>query len=323
MKSTESKTNLFWKKIKWQIPKTNTNNYHEINFKNIDTNPTGLVFFFTTIIAPLFLSLLNFLIWKDNSSNDYILFVQSILTWIIIGVGFYVIQKQIGKDEMFRNGAMAFYFFYYIPNAVALIFSLVLSLLGISEYSTTLLLTFSIIGDLVPLIMCFVMMPIFKNKMINTLKNDWKIFLIAITAFIFLTFILSSLFSEIQHIITPNSNSNNQNDLTDLDSWWDKILLFILTIMVAPFIEEMATRHGIFALSSNRWFAFFSSILFFAGMHITSSNDWTHIIGYLGGSIALTTCFMIARDNVTYSIFTHMGINLISYILILAVPGQN
>ena len=93
--------------------------------------------------------------------------------------------------------------------------------------------------------------------------------------------------------------------------------VILLTIIIAPFTEELATRNGIFQIIKNRYFAYLLSVLYFAAMHVSDNNQLDQILLYMGASIVLTTIFTISNYNVTYSILTHSFLNTIITVQLL------
>lgn len=94
------------------------------------------------------------------------------------------------------------------------------------------------------------------------------------------------------------------------------ISLFVLTILVAPLTEELATRNAWFEGTGNKTIAWITTAIFFGMLHV-QAGDVEHILTYVLAGAILGGVFCIARGNVTYDASTHIIYNLISYIILL------
>ncbi|AGM24883.1 CPBP family intramembrane glutamic endopeptidase [Spiroplasma chrysopicola] len=286
------------------------------DFKLVSLKSVGYIFILTAIIGPFLINiLLNYLFDHTATANLGAL----ILSWIISGVGSYFVFSRT-NDKMFRSGAIAFYLFYFVPAIVSLIFSLIIgSFLAnlATEVKGLINIIVGMIGNGIAIGLTYYFCPQLFKKIKLTFKKDYLRVLIIVPIAIIAAFALNYLFGFIQGLITGGTSNNQESLVNGVDKWWYALALAIYTILLAPVIEEFACRHGIFSLVGDRWVALACSTIYFAGMHVSTSGDWEHIIGYLGGALALGSLFMITWGNVTYTILTHAGMNLISFILIV------
>lgn len=287
-------------------------------FKLVNVRNTGYIFIGTAIFAPFFISILiSYLFAHDQ----YSLVGMNFVSWIIVAVGSYFVISR-AQNEIMRSGAIVFYYFYFIPNMVGLIIGIIANLFQPSAAAlTTINLLTSLIAALVTIFITYKTSPFIFKKIKLTFKQDYKRLLLVSAIAIVVVFLFNLTFGYLQSLITPTV-SNSQNSLIKgLDKWWNIVILSIYTVFVAPIIEELACRHRIFSLTGNKWIAFAASTIFFAGMHVTATGDWEHLLGYLGAALALGMLFIVVNGNVTYNIIAHSGLNCISTILIIAVPS--
>ncbi|WP_425380374.1 CPBP family intramembrane glutamic endopeptidase [Spiroplasma endosymbiont of Stenodema calcarata] len=288
------------------------------NFNLVRVRNTGYIFIGTAIFAPFFISILISYLFEHD---QYALVGMNFLSWIIVGIGAYFVIGS-AQSQIMRSGAIAFYYFYFIPNLVGLLIGIIARQFKPSASAlTTINLLTSLIAGIITILIIFKTSPFIFKKIKLTFKQDYKrVLLIGIIA-ISIAFLINFGFGMLQTLITGDDKSDNQTNLVKgLDKWWNIVILFIYSIFVAPIIEELACRHGIFSLTGNKWIAFGSATIFFAGMHVNATGDWEHIIGYLGASLFLGILFIVVNGNVTYNIITHGGLNCISAILIITLP---
>lgn len=287
------------------------------DFNLVKLKNTGYIFLGTAIFAPFFINILISYMFKHN---EYVLAVMNFISWIIVAVGSYFVISG-AQNEIMRSGAIAFYYFYFIPNIIGLVIGTIVSQFHtFASFKTTINLLTLIIAGLVTIFIIYRSSPLVFEKIKLTLKQDYKRLFFICSIVIIAVFSINLFFVYLQSLIT-RTPSNNQNNLIELlDKWWNIAFLFIYTILIAPIVEELATRNGIFSLSGNKWLGFVASTIFFAGMHVAGTGDWEHFIGYIGASLTLGVIFLIVNGNVTYTIIPHAGYNCIVAILMLAAP---
>lgn len=112
------------------------------------------------------------------------------------------------------------------------------------------------------------------------------------------------------------ANPNNASVMQMVDT--NQGMTSAMTIFLAPLVEEMLFRAGIFGTlrRSSRALAYVLSILLFSVYHVWSyaaldARNWIYIISYIPASYVLCRCY--ERSNTIWaSIFLHMGINAIA-----------
>ncbi|UZQ29320.1 MAG: CPBP family intramembrane metalloprotease [Spiroplasma phoeniceum] len=287
------------------------------DFNLVKLKNTGCIFLGTAIFVPFFI---NIIISYIFTNNEYALAGMNFISWIIVAVGSYFV---IGgaKNEIMRLGAIAFYSFYFIPNIICLVaLTIVNRFHPYDSLKTTINLLTLIIAGLMTIFILYRSSPLIFKKIKLTLKKDFNRLFVVCSISIIAVFSIHLFFVYLQSLITATTSNNQNNLIKGLDKWWNIAFLFIYTILIAPVVEELATRHGVFILSGNKWLGFVSSTIFFAGMHVAGTGDWEHFIGYIGTSLTLGMIFIIVNGNVTYTIILHAGYNCIVAILMLAAP---
>ncbi|WHQ36793.1 type II CAAX endopeptidase family protein [Spiroplasma sp. SV19] len=316
MNNNENTYNNF-KRPWYELKPTLVDRASPFDFKLVNVRNTGYIFIGTAIFAPFFISILISYLFAHN---QYSLVGMNFVSWIIVAVGSYFVING-AQSQIMRSGAIVFYYFYFIPNIVGLLIGIIANLFQPSASAlTTINLLTSLIAAVVTLLISYKTSPFIFKKIKLTFKQDYQRLLLVSLVAIIVVFLFNFGFGWLQSLITSSSSKNQDSLIKGLDKWWNVVILVIYTVFVAPIIEELACRHGIFSLRGNKWIGFVASTIFFAGMHVSSTGDWEHIIGYLGAALALGMLFIIVNGNVTYNIIAHGGLNLISTILILTLP---
>lgn len=151
------------------------------------------------------------------------------------------------------------------------------------------------------------------SKVGNTLLYNVLLVAIAIIISLLIIFQVNDIFVFINDAIGDKKSANQTEIEKFLSSISGKMGLFIMVVITAPLLEELATRHSIFMLSRYRWLGFFISSFYFAWMHVRLAGDIQNIFSYLGFSLSLSLLFIFGRENVTYPFIVHLINNLISY----------
>ncbi len=299
--------------------KTNVHKIYPVDFQKFNFKKIGYFFIIFSCILPIFISLIFYLSFKITNPNqtipNYVSLIFTILQLILMSCSFvFLFQKK--DKEFIYSSAIGFFSYFYSMNLVGLFLGIIFNSIGFKGTTSDLITT--IVANLTALLIALHFSPNLLKKIKITFLKDWKHFIIILLIFGILTYILSFAFGIIQSKITPNSNSNNQNALTqNVHVWYNALFLFILTILTAPLIEEIAIRHSMTMLSGNKWIGLFSSFIYFAFMHIQSVFDWSHITGYLGVSLGFTILYYYSNFNFTYTWICHAIINFISFVIII------
>ena len=311
---------------KLHIKKSNGDILYDYDFNAFSADKIPLIFMLSAVYIPYGLSLLLSVVFLSIgiSIPNYINLAWELINIVSLTIGFYLIWTNSPDTprEMVNTGVIAFYIFAYIQLISIFIYSIVVSLIGMKNISLSSVIV-TIIVDLASFLIVILICPRIRNRMIRTIKEDYKRYLIICLIFIIIGTGLSLAFGAIQNLITKNTsiNQNNLNDL--LKSVTGIILLFFLSVMIAPLIEEVVCRHSIFMLTGNKFLGFLTSFFYFIGLHVTSGGlDWQSSIGYIGGSFILCAVFYYSNFNVTYSITVHSMMNLVAFIILVEhVPG--
>ncbi|WP_374696611.1 CPBP family intramembrane glutamic endopeptidase [Spiroplasma endosymbiont of Polydrusus formosus] len=303
-----------WYKLKpTLVDQTLPFDFNLVKLRNI-----GYIFLWTAIFVPFFISILISYLFDHN---EYVLAGMNFINLIIVAVGSYFV---IGgaQNKIMRSGAVAFYYYYFTPNIMGLVIGVITNKFYLTDsVRTTINLLTAIISRLIIIIVLFKTSQLLFKKIKLTFKKDYiRLFIVSIIAIIVVIFVYL-FFAYIQTFITTLKSKNQDALVKGLDKWWNIIILLIFSIIFAPITEELATRHGIFSLTGNKWIGCVASIIFFTGMHVTGTGDWEHFIGYFGGGLALSLLFFIVNGNVTYTIIAHSGFNCVVAMLMLLTPN--
>lgn len=118
------------------------------------------------------------------------------------------------------------------------------------------------------------------------------------------------------------SQSENQSALEPLVKNYAYIMLPV-TIIGAPFVEELVFRKAIFDTIKNPIVAFVVSALSFGLIHVLMSlftgnfTDMLNIIAYGGMGAVFAGLYLISKRNIMYPIALHMAQNTIACLAIL------
>ena len=291
-------------------------------FSSFNYRDTQAVFLISAIIFPILLdvicklALINSHV-STNTIQGLDLF-RLIARLVSIGLGFtYLIRHPKVRSQMLSSGVMAFYVYVFVFNIGGFVLGFIANAIAGFISRPFVSLIFTLLIDFVALVICWMAFPVFRIRLQATWKHNKYRFLLFIPLFIAVAVGLNIGAGALQNLVS-SSQSANQAGLNASRTWYFLLVNGLLTILVAPCIEELATRHSIFLLAGNPWIGFFASICFFAEMHVSAANDLQHIIAYFGGAIALATTFVIFQYNVYASILVHAGMNTVAFILFVA-----
>jgi membrane protease YdiL (CAAX protease family) len=120
-----------------------------------------------------------------------------------------------------------------------------------------------------------------------------------------------------------SGDSDTQQAVADLASstteLWGRLLLIVMFVVVAPFIEEVIFRGAVLSWLARRFSRFWAiglSAAAFAGVHLADPNavlavPSLFVIGFVLGWAALR------RGNLSLPIFMHAGVNLLGAIVLM------
>ncbi len=297
------------------------------DFKLFAWKKIGYIVFISAVLFPITMDAifaLAFIGYANQPVLGYINILRLVLRLVSGGIGLtYISLTHKGAvANMVITGAIGFYAYFLAFPVVTFLMQTILAvfLTKGTNLSYFIIMLINIAVEIAILAFVLSISPRLRRKIISTLKEFKTLNLfVALLIAILVMFGLIYLFGFFNQLINGNTTSANQQTLNyALKSWYNIIALGVFTICIAPVLEEIAIRHGLFQLIGDPVIAFVSSFFFFAQMHITATNDWPHIIGYLGGSLALCCSFVYFRYNVTYNIIIHATSNTIVFVIMLA-----
>ncbi|WP_342223507.1 hypothetical protein [Spiroplasma endosymbiont of Asaphidion curtum] len=312
-----------WYRPKYQVPKTFVDDLQVYNYKLFSKVSTCL-FLITVFILPIFFDLLR--IYVLNNNNYIFLFL--ILNLVSYGFSFGWLMVEDAK-KFINSGAWAIYLF-VISQAVSSIFFAIFiktSSLFYEQVGNKIELTnagyalSSFIQSITGLVTIFIILFFSKqlaSKIGNTLLYNMLLVAIVTIISLLIIFQINVFFKFINDAIGAKKSVNQIKIEKSLTTISGKIGLFIMVVITAPLLEELATRHSIFMLSRYRWLGFFISSFYFVWIHVRLGGDIQNIFSYLGFSLSLSLLFIFSRENVTYSFVIHLINNLISYTVLVA-----
>ncbi|ATZ18257.1 CPBP family intramembrane glutamic endopeptidase [Mesoplasma melaleucae] len=288
----------------------------------------GIIFATSILFVPLIvLIILKFTIHGNTAEDtaNYINLVFVPVQIICSAVGCLILYKR--DNQLFiRTNAIGIYAFIVVPFLFVIILgSLILAVAGNSNVTSQLVsIILQTIAEIIIGVILFIKVPFLKERIILTLKNEWK--KVLSVAFI-MSIVLFAVSFGLSFLAKETSNQSALEDLYNSSSVALKviysILLFIFSVIVAPMVEELAFRDSIFTGVGNKWFALIVSSLAFAMVHV-SMGDVENIYVYFIPGLILSATFIFTEGNVTYTWLAHLGSNFITFILmIVRISGVN
>lgn len=218
---------------------------------------------------------------------------------------------------------LPFYFFYgqflfsFLFIALAWIFGFNISKASIDAYFNLIYLVF----------LAFVSLYIFKpylTKSLQAMKGRWmKQLLYACTIGTVKFYVFNIVSSLLILLLVPNSSSANQDAIAGMTTTAPMVMA-ITTVVLAPFVEEMIFRVGLFQLfyTKNRKLAYLVSSLAFGFVHIVaglSSGDLSQIFYLLPyGLLGYVLCDIYeSRQSIFVPMIVHSMNNLIAMLVLL------
>ncbi|ASP27877.1 CAAX amino terminal membrane bound protease [Spiroplasma corruscae] len=312
--------------IKYRDRKFLQDDTFRFNFNSLNYKVDGVIFILTSFVIPFLFSLFFriFLDLKNNSTTQEILVYINLLS-IIIGLVIFIIRN---PKKILKNSYSMFYFFSILPTVMAVIILSISSPI-VNDNNKKVLVSFlsmisQILSEIIIIILAFVLDKKLGSRIVYTFKNEKISLLIWVLIGFLLLYFISSLFFSmlIEDFILklpPSDNQDNLNSLLGSDSNAIKIsygiLLFLLTILVAPICEEICMRESYFVNCSNGYIGIVFSTLNFGYIHYGSTGDFEHFMTYTSAALVLSTFFWFTKGNVTYTWLIHMLNNLIALII--------
>lgn len=320
---------------KLQLPLRKVNQDYSYRFYLYSWKTEGMIFLTTALLIPfLFLFIFRFALKMSTDAsvigNSYLQLIYWAITLVSSTVGFYQFYQR-DKQLFLRSGTFVFYCFILVPNLISFVIILIASLAGVDNNSPIapfLTIWTQILAEVLVLYLAFHYTTNLKNRILTTLKENWVMVLIVviISAAVFFGLVQGAYQAIFKNTpLSLDNQSNNQQDLEDgLETGHPLVYrifyafsLFVLTILVAPLCEEIATRNAWFAGVGNKTLGLITTALFFGILH-TQTGDVEHILNYVLAGLILGSIFLISRGNVTYNWLTHATYNLIVLIVMFS-----
>lgn len=283
----------------------------------------------TAIILPFAYSFLVFIIRVSVPLSFYSVeyaTLSQISTYVfrllipVIGMGYGLIKF---FRKMIKYRILYFYFMSSGPIgfAISLIISAIVSAFGLSTVGELSADNIYYLIDIFYNIL-IIFLFVYKNQifyqMVRKLKTQIGYFALTIVVGYVAYIALAYFFNLIQSSFGVVDSSNNQASLQAMtDTIFGSFLLFISAGLIAPITEEFAYRMIVHDLSKNKWYSIIISVLFFAFLHIWSTNDFEHFLSYLAIGIINGLLYYFFK-NLNPCIGLHMFSNILSCIILLA-----
>ena len=321
---------------KLQLPLRKVNQDYSYRFYLYPWKTEGMIFLTTALLIPLlFLFIFRFAVKMSTSTpvidNSYLQLIYWAITLGSATIGFYQFYHR-DKQLFLQSGTFVFYCFILVPNLISFAVTLIASLAGVDNNSPVapfLTIWSQILAEVLVLFLAFRFTTNLKNRILTTLKENWLMVLIVVVISAGVLFGLTQGAYQAIFKNTPlslNEQSKNQQGLengleTGLHPLAYRIFyafsLFVLTIVVAPLCEEIATRNAWFTGVGNKTLGLVTTALFFGILH-TQTGDVEHILNYVLAGLILGSIFLVGRGNVTYDWLTHATYNLVVLIIMFS-----
>lgn len=177
----------------------------------------------------------------------------------------------------------------------------------------------AILNVLCYLSLAIIFIIILRNYLYNDLKEirgkKILIFLSIIVGTIITVKLTDLLFTWIYSSLNQDMG-NNQEAVESLIKE-NAFLMFLSSVIFAPFVEEIVYRKCIFSYFNNDWIAILVSTIAFGLIHVLSSFDFIHIFPYLAAGFIFSLAYKLSKRNIWVTIIAHSLINLISFITLV------
>lgn len=302
--------------------KKNPFNFSLLSFKS------QLIFLLIAILLPIIINIIGTYIepvkqlLPDGTNNSKWASRRFLISMASIGIEagllayFWILY---GKKNFIKLGMISFFYIsVFMPLGIIILFTIFQLLPFYKTMNKVNQNGFAVLIQVL-LEIVFIILILLKTdflfKRIKEFYKDNYFIILFIVAGSFLCVGASYLFNLIPIKTHTSDNQKSLNIL--LKSTWTTILLGFFTIFIAPIFEELTIRNGIYTMSSNRWFGFLGSLLYFSSIHVFDAGDWEDIVFYLGTGIVLSFIFLIANGNIFYSISCHAIFNVLAFVLLV------
>lgn len=210
------------------------------------------------------------------------------------------------NDKLALKGIAAFLIYFLVSELQALPF-LILGI-DINSLSSFVTSTYTIIIELIIILSIFLLFKDYIIKCFKDLKKNHKIYFKKYFKYWFLMYGLMLVTNAIILFVFDGTGPNNQDIINEMFAK-NPIYVFILSVILAPIIEEFAFRLSFKAIFKNKYLFIITSGLLFGSFHVLplfeNMVDLLYIIPYsIPGFIFAYTLYK--SDN----IFVPMGLHL-------------
>lgn len=198
-----------------------------------------------------------------------------------------------------------------------------LYMVAINCYAWTNVLTFVIMAIVVGFLMRAVLIEDFKKIKENILKYVLNVLIFSL-ALIGVSIICETIIA--QFVSNQSENQENVVAMIEYGPFWG---LAIMTVLLAPFVEELVFRKSIFILCRNInkqrlriIVSYIISSLVFALIHMTSFEittlDWILLtVNYLVMAVMLVATYHLNDENIYSSMAVHLINNLMALLMVV------
>lgn len=301
-------------------------NNFEFNQDNWKIN--GMIFASTALFIPFLMSLTSFLFF-DLQTNEVTQLIVELIRIISITIGFIILGTKKTMKKYIKNGYGWLFFYTVIPIISQIIFGIfAVFLMNNSEYFMAII---GIMSAVISMLFLSIWIIIVDKKMTKTIKESFKIHpgsmivtgligsLIAIILINFAFSYLESLWSDgiaanqdaLISILGPESSASMNQKIIYA------ILLGVYVVIIAPFIEEAVVRQCWNLNTSNKWFGFITSSIFFGFLHYGSTGDFAFALSYTAAGFIFGGLFLWSKGNITVVWLAHLFNNIVAFIILL------
>ena len=117
-------------------------------------------------------------------------------------------------------------------------------------------------------------------------------------------------------LINQEISGDNQDTIVESIEAYP-IMMFLSTVIFAPFVEEIIFRKCIFSYFKKDLYGALVSITTFALIHVFASLDFIHILPYIFAGTIFSLSYILSKRNIWISISVHTIVNLISFIVLV------
>lgn len=267
-----------------------------------------IVFYGIFIVFPL---VANICCQIAGNTNTAILVTYLIaLIAEIVGVIYFF---QIESNVIRRSGAVCFFAYIILMDFVLIALS---SFLANTNTNQLIIMTMQTVAQFGIVIVILKQIKFILQNILIFLKKKWMWLVLTLIVGMAALYGQTYLANWLDHLLGVPNDTKNQSNINEMlkSSVYGQVLVCVSSILVAPWMEELAIRLGI-AAGLGRGKGWIAATLFFANMHVFP-GDFAHILDYLFMSMIFSTAYFYWR-NISVSILLHMSWNTLVSIVLL------